>query len=233
VRKAMMTRLLLTGALLGNSILFAQSNTYDQQIWAGASIDYKEIRKLDLGVTFQSRFDRNAQRLRGNYLTAEASYKIGKGFRFLGAIRGATSSRWDKLRISTGFSKNIDLGKTTILKIRGLCQYQVFSGSYLRYGLNVPQNNFRLRVSIKQKIARKTWLTLQTEPLWRKELKKTNLYRLRSALQIEYALPGPWSISMAYIIQQGLGRSTNFNALVCNANYELKLKKKRDDPKLK
>jgi hypothetical protein len=225
--RAMMIKHFLTLIFLGCSVLFAQTTSFDRQVWTGASVDFKEIRKLDLGVTFQSRFDRNAQRLRGNYLTAEASYKLGKGFRFLGAVRGATSPRWDKLRFSTGISKNFDLGKTTTLKIRSLWQYQVFSGSEPRYGLNVPQHNFRLRVSIKQKIARKTWITLQSEPLWRKEASVVALNRLRTSLHIERTLPGPWSVTLGYMNQLGFNNSSNAHVLLASVGYELKFKPKR------
>jgi hypothetical protein len=222
----MMIRRIVLIYFLGHSVLWAQETPYDKQLWSGLNVEFNEISKLDLGLSYQSRFDRNIQRFRGSYITANASYKLKKGFRWVVAMRAASSPRFDKLRFSGGFTKNFELGKSTSIKLRALWQYQMLSGSDLRYGLNVPQQNYRFRISIKQKIARKTWITLQTEPLWRKELQAIHINRLRSSVQIDRSLPGPWSVSMGYIIQQGLGRGTNFHGLLCEISYELKFKKK-------
>ena len=210
----------------GNSVLFAQENRYNRQLWSGLNVEFNEIKKLNLGVSYQSRFDRNIQRFKGSYVTTEVAYKIGNGIRLLGAVRGASSLRWDKLRFSAGVSKNFEFGKLTELKLRALWQYQVFSGSDVRYGLDTPQQNYRFRVSIKQKIARKTWIILQTEPLWRKELREVALNRLRTSLQLERSLPGPWSVTLGYMNQIGFNKSSNAHVLLVGVGYELKFKPK-------
>jgi len=225
----MMIRRIILIYFWGHSVLFAQENRYDRQLWSGLNVEFNDIKKLNLGLSYQSRFDKNIQQFKGSYVTAEAAYKLGNGIRVLGAVRGASSARWDKLRFSAGLSKNIDLGKWTELKLRALWQYQVFSGSDVRYGLDVPQQNFRFRVSLKQKIARKTWVTLQTEPLWRNELREVALNRLRTSLQLERSLPGPWSVTLGYINQIGFNNSSNAHILLLGIGYELKFKPKRKE----
>jgi hypothetical protein len=222
----MMIRRIVLFYFLGHSALLAQKTPYDKQLWSGINLEFNEIKKLNLGLSYQSRFDRNIERFKGSYVTAEAAYKFGKGIRLLGAIRGASSARWDKLRFSAGLSKNFELGKRTELKLRFLWQYQVFTGSDVRYGLEVPQHNYRFRLSIKQKIAQKTWITLQTEPLWRKELQEVNLNRIRTSLQLERSLPGPWSVSLGYMNQIGFNGNSNVHALLVTMVYELKFKSK-------
>jgi hypothetical protein len=206
--------------------LFSQQDAYDWQLWSEASVEYKQIPKLDLGLSFQNRLDRNVTRLRGNYLTLDASYKLGKGFRVLAAVRGASSARFDKLRFSAGLSRGFEFGKATSIKIRGLVQHQVFAGSDVRYGINVPQQNYRVRISLRQKLIKKTWLNVHSEPMWRKEGSEFGFYRLRSSVQIERSLPGPWTVNMGYMIQQGFKRGSNVQAVLIGVGYELKFKAK-------
>lgn len=225
VHKAMTIKKLLCLLLMSPCFASAQTDAYDWQIWSEVSLDYNEIPKLDLGLSFQNRLDQQLTRLRGNYITLDASYKLGKGLRALAAIRGATSSRWDKLRFSAGLSRSVDFGKTTSFKIRTLIQHQVFAGSDVRYSLNLPQQNYRIRLTLRQKLIKKTWLNVHTEPMWRSEGNAFGFYRLRSSLQIERALPGPWTMNVGYMIQQGFNRSSNFQALIAGISFNLKPKR--------
>jgi hypothetical protein len=221
----MIKRLLICGFFLPLSVS-AQLGNYDWHLWTEANVEYKELPKLDVGLGFQNRLDQNISRLRGNYLTLEASYKVGKGIRLIAGMRGATSPRWDQLRFSAGISRGFDFGKNTSLKFRLLFQHQVFSGSDIQYGLNLPQQNYRIRLSFRQKLLKKTWFILHSEPMWRSNNDNFYFIRIRSSAQIERSLPGPWSIYAGYLLQFGFNGAANFQGGLLGVNYELRFSTK-------
>jgi hypothetical protein len=222
----MMTKRFLWISFLFPFFALGQGDYYDWHIWSEATVEYKELPKLDLGIGFQNRLDQNITRLRGNYLTLEASYKLGMGIRLVVGLRGATSPRWDQLRMSGGFSRGFNVGKNTSIKCRFLFQHQVFSGSDARYGLNLPQQNYRLRLSFRQKLIKKTWFILHTEPMWRGVPSEIYFLRIRSSAQIERSLPGPWSVNAGYMLQVGFNGAANFHAGLLGVTYELSFKPK-------
>jgi hypothetical protein len=115
----------------------------------------------------------------------------------------------------------------TTVKLRALWQLQAFPGSDIRYGINVPQQNYRIRFTVRQKILKKTWINLHTEPLWRAEPGTFEFNRIRSTVQLERSLPGPWSLTLGYLRQNGFNRGTNMQAIVFEVQYFFKLRKRR------
>ncbi|MFN5371547.1 MAG: hypothetical protein ACK5B6_08810 [Bacteroidia bacterium] len=223
----MMIRGILFLFLFAPLYIHSQSDAYDWQLWSGFSIENNDINRLDLGLSYQNRLDRAISRVRGHYTTLDASYKWRKKVRLLAAVRFASSERWDKLRLSLGATQSFELLSGTTIKFRGLWQIQAYPGSEIRYGINVPQQNYRFRFSLRQKILKKTWLNLHTEPLWRAEPGILEFNRIRSSVQLERALPGPWSLTLGYLRQNGFNRGANMQAIVFEVQYFFKLRKKR------
>ncbi len=126
-----------------------------------------------------------------------------------------------------GISRSFDLLSGTTVKLRALWQLQAFPGSDIRYGINVPQQNYRCRFTVRQKIFKKTWINLHTEPLWRAEPGTFEFNRIRSTVQLERSLPGPWSLTLGYLRQNGFNRGTNMQAIVFEVQYFFKLRKRR------
>jgi hypothetical protein len=223
----MMIRGILFLLLFAPLVLYSQSDSYDWQLWSGFSIENNDFKRLDLGLSYQNRLDREFSRIRGHYTTLDASYKWRKKIRLLAAVRFASSDRWDKLRLSMGISRSYDLLSGTTVKLRVLWQLQAFPGSDIRYGINVPQQNYRIRFTVRQKILKKTWINLHTEPLWRAEPGTFEFNRIRSTVQLERSLPGPWSLTLGYLRQNGFNRGTNMQAIVFEVQYFFKLRKRR------
>lgn len=207
--------------------LHSQSDSYDWQLWSGFSVENYDFDRLNLGLSYQNRVDRDFTRIRGHYTTLDASYKWRKKIRLLAAVRFASSDRWDKLRFSMGISRSFDLLSGTTVKLRALWQFQTFPGSDIRFGINVPQQNYRCRFTVRHKILRKTWINLHTEPLWRAEPGTFEFNRIRSTVQLERSLPGPWSLTLGYLRQNGFNRGTNMQALLFEVQYFFKLRKRR------
>ena len=207
--------------------LYSQSDSYDWQLWSGFSIENNDFERLNLGLSYQNRLDRDISRIRGHYTTLDASYKWRKKIRLLAAVRFASSERWDKLRLSMGISRSFDLLSGTTVKLRALWQFQAFPGSDIRYGINVPQQNYRCRFTLRHKIFKKTWINLHTEPLWRAEPGTFEFNRIRSTVQLERSLPGPWSLTLGYLRQNGFNRGTNMQAILFEMQYFFKLRKRR------
>lgn len=227
VRKVMTIRAFFFLILLLPIWAQAQTDAYDWQIWSGFAIENYDIRRLNLGYSYQNRLDRNVSRVRGHYSSLDASYKWKKHYRLLASVRFASSNRWDKLRWSLGVSRSFNLLSNTTFKLRALWQYQSLPGSEIRYGINVPQQNYRLRFTLRQKLIKKTWLNLHTEPLWRAEPGSFEFNRLRSTIQLERSLPGPWVMTLGYLRQNGFNRSTNMQAIVLEVQFYFKLRKRR------
>lgn len=227
-----MIKKLLFSAFLSTITLVAsaQADQRDLHLWTAIEASHKLNKKIELSAQFQSRFDREVNRLRGNYFSIDASRKLGNGYRLLLDARFATSSRWDKYRFGIGFQKNIKLdekGKSEI-KLRALYQYQFFAGANAQYGLEVPQQNFRFRASFKRKIAKKTYLTIQSEPMWRTEAASFFFRRVRSTINLKRSLPGPWEIQVGYTRQFNFNNPADIQIVSTTLSYELKRKAKAE-----
>lgn len=204
--------------------IWAQPNQTDLNLWTSLDIKHQPTKKIELTAQFLSRFDKNISQLNANYFSLDASRKLGKGFRFLLESRFSTSSSWDRLRFGIGFQKSLkldSLGKSE-LKFRALYQYQYSLAEDVRYGLELPLQNFRLRVSWTNKIFKKTYLTIQSEPMWRSENGDFYFRRVRSNATIKRLLPGPWAIEIGYTRQFNFNDPSNIHILVTSISYELK-----------
>jgi hypothetical protein len=221
-------RLLFFAFVCSTINLSAQSNSADLNLWTSFDVKHQPTKKIELTAQFLSRFDKNITQLNANYFSLDASRKLGNGLRLLFESRFSTSSSWDKLRFGIGFQKSIkldSLGKSE-LKIRGLYQYQYSLAEDIRYGIELPQQNFRLRISWTNKIFKKTYLTIQSEPMWRSEDGDFFFRRVRSNVSIKRLLPGPWSIELGYTRQINFNNPSNINILTTGVSYEWKKKTK-------
>lgn len=220
---------LITLVLLGfSNLLLAQSIQKDLNLWTSLDLKHQPTKKIELTAQFLSRFDRNITKLNANYFSLDASRKLGNGWRFLFETRFSTSSSWDKLRFGAGFQKSFkldSLGKSEI-KFRALYQYQYSLAQDVRYGIEVPQQNFRFRLSWTKKLMKKTYLTIQSEPLWRIEAGDFFFRRVRSTASIKRSLPGPWSIELGYTRQLNFNNLSDIQIITTSISYELKKKAK-------
>jgi hypothetical protein len=207
---------------------FAQGDQRDLHLWTAIEVNHKLNQKVELSAQFQSRFDREVNRLRGNYFSIDASRKLGKGFRLLFDARFATSSQWDKYRFGIGLQKNIKFDEkgNTELKFRANYQYQFFPTADVQYGIYVPQQNFRIRASFNKKIIKKTYLTIQSEPMWRAEAGSFFFRRVRSTISVKRSLPGPWAIQVGYTRQFNFNNPADIQIVSASLSYEFKRKPK-------
>lgn len=214
--------------ILVTTSVSAQALRRDFNIWAGFEVKHQITKKFELSVQFQSRFRDNASQLRGNYFSIDASRKLGKGYRLLFDARFATSPNWDKYRFGLGLQKTIkfDPKGNSEIKIRTLYQYQFFPSAQAIYGIDEAQQNYRFRISFNQKIFKKTYLTIQSEPMWRLQGGEFFFRRLRSAIIIKRSLPGPWTIEAGFARQLNFNRRANINIASIGISYEIKKKKK-------
>ena len=214
--------------IASTSIVFAQADQRDFHLWTAIEVNHKLNKKTELSAQFQSRFDREVNRLRGNYFSIDASHKLGKGYRLLLDARFATSSRWDKYRFGIGLQKNIKFDEkgNSELKLRALYQYQFFPTADVQYGIDVPQQNCRFRASFTKKIIKKTYLTIQSEPMWRAEAGSFFFRRVRSTISVKRSLPGPWAIQVGYTRQFNFNNPADIQIVSASLSYELKRKPK-------
>ena len=206
----------------------AQSNAADLNLWTSFEVKHQPTKKVELTAQFLSRFNQNITQLNANYFSLDASRKLGNGLRILLESRFSTSYNWDRLRFGIGLQKTIkldSLGKSEF-KLRGLYQYQYSLAEDIRYGIELPQQNFRFRVSFTNKIFKKTYLTIQSEPMWRMEDGDFFFRRVRSNVSIKRLLPGPWSIELGYTRQMNFNDPSNFNIVTTAVEYEFKKKGK-------
>jgi hypothetical protein len=221
-------RLFFLAIVCSSVNISAQSNAADLNLWTSFDVKHQPTKKIELTAQFLSRFDKNITQLNANYFSLDASRKLGNGFRLLFESRFSTSSSWDKLRFGIGLQKSIkldSLGKSE-LKIRGLYQYQYSLAEDIRYGIELPQQNYRLRISWVKKIYKKTYLTIQSEPMWRSENGDFFFRRVRSNFTIKRLLPGPWSIELGYTRQINFNNPSNINIVTTGISYEWKKKSK-------
>lgn len=228
----MMIRKILVAAsfLVFSLAVSAQGDQRDLQLWTAIEVNHKLNSKVELSAQFQSRFDREINRLRGNYFSIDASRKLGNGFRLLLDARFATSSRWDKYRFGIGLQKNIKFDEkgNAELKLRALYQYQFFPTADIRYGIDVPQHNFRFRASFTKKIIKKTYLTIQSEPMWRAEAGSFFFRRVRSTISVKRSLPGPWAIQVGYTRQFNFNNPADIQIVSTTLSYDWKRKAKAE-----
>lgn len=233
----MTTKLLFSIIVFSLSMLpsFSQNVRRDFHLWTSLEFNRKVSKNLDFSCQIQNRMDRNINRLRGNYLSFDASYKLAKGVRMVFDARLATSARWDKYRFGVGFQKTIKLKDKakSELRFRALYQYQFFPTSDERFGIDAPQQNFRFKATFTQKIFKKTYLILQAEPLWRAESGDFFFRRFRAISSIKRSLPGPWTLQADYISQFNFNERAHFNILSFRLEYTWKDKKKKDKKKKK
>lgn len=225
----MINKIILPAFLFAfSTVVSAQVDQRDLHLWTAIEVNHKLNKKIDLSAQFQSRFDREVNRLRGNYFSIDASRKLGKGFRLLLDARFATSSRWDKYRFGIGLQKNIKFDEkgNAELKLRALYQYQFFPTADVQYGIDVPQQNYRFRASFTQKIIKKTYLTIQSEPMWRAEAGSFFFRRVRSTISVKRSLPGPWTIQVGYTRQFNFNNPSDIQIISTTLSYDWKRKSK-------
>lgn len=219
---------LVCSFILFTGNIFAQAVRSDFNFWGGFEVKHQVSKKFEISVQFQSRFDKDANRLRGNYFNLDGSRKLGKGFRILFETRFATSANWDKYRFGLGLQKTIKLNAKghSEIKIRTLYQYQFFPTADEIYGIDEAQQNYRFRISYNQKLVKKTYFTFQSEPMWRLEGGEFFFRRLRTTASIKRSLPGPWTIEAGYSRQLNFNRRAKIDIVSLGLSYEIKRKKK-------
>ncbi len=232
VKAEMMINKIIVLAFLiaSTTVVSAQADLRDLHLWTAIEINHKLNKKIELSVQFQSRFDREVNRLRGNYFSIDASRKLGNGFRLLLDARFATSSRWDKCRFGIGLQKNIKFDEkgNSELKLRALYQYQFFPTADVQYSIDIPQQNYRFRASFTTKIIKKTYLTIQSEPMWRAEAGSFFFRRVRSTVSVKRSLPGPWAIQVGYTRQLNFNNPVDIQIISTTLSYDWKRKAKAE-----
>lgn len=222
----MIKRVLRFAFLLFPALANAQLS--DQATWLSLEVKREISRKIDLEISQQIRLDRNSTRLRGSYSNLDLSYKLGNGWQALAEARFSTSARWDRLRYGAGVSKRWKFtgkGKPE-MRIRALFQRQFHLLSDPEFGINPPQNNYRIKLGYERKLISKTRFTVFAEPMWRSEAGSTFARRLRLGLQINRSLPGPFSLSLGYVWQRNLNVPRTFHIVQAGLSFNWKRKAK-------
>lgn len=202
------------------------------QSWWSLSAETNLSKKWTLELTEQIRMTHDPLGLRGSYSSMGLEYKLGKGWRVVGGLRYSTSSRFDRLRYGFGIQKRISLGKAIKgeLRLRALYQYQHHWLSMPEYGINPPIQNIRFMARYDFKLAKKTRMNVFAEPLWRFEASEGFFHRYRAGIAVERELPGPFSISVGYTLQQVFSKPSITHISRLGLNYTFKRSRKAAAP---
>lgn len=208
--------------------IVANAQRSEQATWLSLEVKREVSRKIDLELSQQIRLDRNSSRIRGHYSNVDLSYKLGNGWQALVETRFSTSVRWDRIRYGAGIFKRWKLGGKgkPELRMRTLFQRQFHLLSDPEFGINPPQNNYRIKLGYERKLISKTRFTVFAEPMWRTEAGETFARRLRLGLQLNRALPGPFNLSLGYVWQRNLNVPRTFHIVQAGLSFNWKRKLK-------
>lgn len=208
--------------------IVANAQLSEQATWISFEVKREVSKKIDLELSQQIRLDRNSTRIRGHYSNVDLSFKLGKGWQALAEARFSTSARWDRIRYGAGLSKRWKLGGKgkPELRLRVLFQRQFHLLSDPEFGINPPQNNYRIKLGYERKLIRKMRLMAYAEPMWRSEASETFARRIRLGLQLNRSLPGPFNLSLGYVWQRNLNMLRTFHIVQAGISMNWKRKTK-------
>ena len=199
---------------------YTQAQTSDFQVWNSFELRQDLRKGFDLSAQYQSRIDQNASRFRASYFSSSLGYKLSKTVSLDADIRYSSSNSWDRLRYGIGINAH---GKIAGLNLSAKIkyQYQHFLQRMPEYGINPAIHNFRVKMEVERKIAKKLKAFISSEPMVRFEASSLYYRRIRNTIGLKCSPNKKTTLETSYIFQPEWNSRKTIQVMQFNISFDL------------
>ena len=199
---------------------YTQAQTSDFQVWNSFELRQDLRKGFDLSAQYQSRIDQNASRFRASYFSSTLGYKLSKTFSLDADIRYSSSKSWDRLRYGIVINAHEKIaGFNLSAKIK--YQYQHFLQRMPEYGINPAIHNFRVKMEVERKIAKKLKAFISSEPMVRFEASSLYYKRMRNTIGLKWSPNKKTTLETSYIFQPEWNSRNTIQVMQFNISFDL------------